>query len=85
MEPIDLLGLVAGTLTTLAFVPQVRKAWKSGQTRDISLVMFATFTLGVALWLVYGLWLGSWPLILSNIVTLGLAGAILVLKIRNRD
>jgi MtN3 and saliva related transmembrane protein len=85
MAPIDLLGLLAGALTTLAFVPQVRKAWKSGQTRDISLAMFTAFTLGVALWLVYGLWLGSWPLILSNIVTLGLAGSILALKIRNRD
>jgi MtN3 and saliva related transmembrane protein len=78
----DLLGLLAGTLTTAAFVPQVVQAWRSHSTRDISAAMFIVFSLGVALWLWYGAVLGSWPIVLANIVTLGLSLAILYLKFR---
>lgn len=81
---INLIGMTAGTLTTLAFLPQVYKTWKSRQTRDISLVMFLAFTLGVALWMLYGILLGAWPVILSNLATLILAGAILGLKLLHR-
>lgn len=76
------LGFVAAALTTTAFVPQ---AWKTFRTRDvsgISLTMYATFTTGIALWLAYGIRLGAWPLIVANAVTLVLAGAVLVMKIR---
>ncbi len=78
----DWLGFVAAALTTTAFVPQ---AWKTFRTRDvggISLAMYATFTIGIALWLAYGIRLGAWPLIVANSVTLVLAGAVLVMKIR---
>jgi MtN3 and saliva related transmembrane protein len=77
-----LVGLGAATLTTVAFVPQVWRSLKTHDTRGISLSMYAVFTSGVALWLAYGLLLGDLPIILANIVTLALALAVLVLKIR---
>jgi MtN3 and saliva related transmembrane protein len=80
----DIIGLLAGTLTTAAFVPQVVQAWRSHSTRDISATMFAVFSVGVMLWLWYGVALGSWPIILANTVTLALSLAILYLKFRYR-
>jgi MtN3 and saliva related transmembrane protein len=79
------LGFAAGTLTTIAFVPQVVKIWKSKHAHDISLAMFAIFSSGVALWLVYGILIGSLPVILANGITLTLALAILLLKLKYRD
>ena len=79
---IDTIGSVAAALTTLSFVPQ---AWQTFKTRDvsgISLGMYAAFTLGVALWLVYGLLIGAWPVIIANVITLVLALAILWMKLR---
>ena len=76
------LGLVAGLLTTVAFLPQVWKVWKSRSARDISLPMYLIFTLGVALWLVYGLLTAALPIIVANAVTLLFAGAVLVMKLR---
>lgn len=79
--PPEWLGYAAATLTTACFLPQ---AWLTFRTRDlhgISLGMYATFTLGVACWLAYGLALGQWPIIVANVITLPLAGSILVLKI----
>ena len=81
---LDIIGYLAAVLTTLSFVPQ---AWHTFRTRDvsgISLGMYSAFTLGVALWLVYGLLLGAWPIVAANIVTLALAAAILVMKLRYR-
>lgn len=80
MSPTELLGLIAGVCTTIAFVPQVLKIWKSKQADDISLATFAIFSTGVALWLVYGWRLGAWPIVLANGVTLALALIILILK-----
>ena len=80
MPETELLGLIAGTLTTLAFLPQVIKTWKSQSARDISLGMFLLFSAGVALWLVYGLRLGAVPIIAANAVTLLLSLAILGMK-----
>jgi MtN3 and saliva related transmembrane protein len=77
----DWIGYIAATLTTAAFMPQ---AWLTFRTRDvsgISLLMYSVFTLGVALWLIYGILLGAWPIIISNIVTLGLAIGILWMKL----
>ncbi len=82
-SPVELLGLFAGLLTTISFVPQVVKTLKSGQTRDISLAMWLTFCTGVALWTVYGVLIQAWPVVISNLPTLGLAGTILAMKIRN--
>ncbi|KAF1705534.1 SemiSWEET transporter [Pseudoxanthomonas suwonensis] len=77
------LGFVAATLTTAAFVPQALKTLRSRDTRGISLGMYVIFTVGLCFWLAYGIVLGSWPMILSNIVTLVLAALILALKIRH--
>jgi len=76
-------GYVAATLTTVAFVPQALKTIRSRDTRGISLAMYVVFTIGIGFWLAYGVALGSWPMILSNLVTLGLSGTILVLKLRH--
>ena len=81
---VDALGLLAAILTTISFVPQ---AWHSFKTRDvsgISLGMYSVFTVGVALWLLYGWLLGAWPIVIANIVTLVLALAILAMKLRFR-
>lgn len=80
----DLVGFAAATLTTVAFVPQALKSWRTRDLSGVSLTMYGLFTLGVALWLVYGIFLGSWPIILANIVTLALSGMVLLLKVRHR-
>ena len=85
MNGTEILGLVAGLFTTIAFVPQVIKIWTSKHANDISLAMFSLFSSGVALWIIYGLIIGSLPVILSNAVTLVLALAILFLKLYFRD
>lgn len=77
------LGLLAAVLTTLAFVPQVVKTWRTRSTADISLGMFSMLVTGIVAWLVYGAFIGDMPLILANAVTLLLAGTILFFKIRN--
>lgn len=81
-ELIDILGLVAGTLTTIAFLPQLHKTWKSKSAKDVSLVMMITFCIGVFLWFIYGLAIHAMPVIVANAVTLILALLILLLKIR---
>ncbi len=78
----DVVGTVAATLTTVAFVPQVWQIWRTRNARDISLTMYCIFTAGVVLWLMYGVLLGAMPIILANIVTLGLALAVIVMKLR---
>ena len=78
----DLLGSLAGALTTIAFIPQVIKTWKTRSTHDISLIMFSLFSLGVLLWLLYGITMGALPIIIANSITLALAVSILVMKIR---
>lgn len=76
------LGLVAGTLTTIAFIPQITKTWKSKSAQDVSLGMLITFSTGVLLWLAYGLLIHALPVILANLVTFVLTLIILVLKIK---
>ncbi|KQY51954.1 SemiSWEET transporter [Lysobacter sp. Root494] len=75
-------GFVAAALTTFSFIPQAVRTIRTKETHSISLGMYVMFTVGVAFWLVYGLVLMSWPMILSNIVTLALSSTILALKIR---
>ena len=75
------IGYAGATLTTVSFLPQ---AWLTFRTRDvsgISLGMYTCFTLGVALWLVYGIALGAWPIVIANAITLALASAILAMKL----
>ena len=81
-EFIDVLGLIAGTLTTIAFLPQLHKTWTSKSAKDVSSVMMITFCIGVFLWFVYGLEIHAMPVVVANAVTLVLALLILVLKIR---
>lgn len=76
------IGSLAAALTTCSFIPQVWRVLKTRHTKDISLGMYALFTGGVALWLVYGILLGAWPIIIANCITLVLAGMVLVLKLR---
>jgi MtN3 and saliva related transmembrane protein len=78
------IGIAAAILTTAAFAPQVVKAWRTRSTRDVSLAMFTLMVAGIALWLVYGILIDDLPLILANAVTLVLAAAILIAKIRFR-
>src|SRR3712207_6553161 len=85
MNPMDLgtlLGFAAGILTTIAFWPQLCRTWKTRSADDLSLGMLITFTTGVFLWLLYGLYINAWPIILANLITLVLTLAILVLRIR---
>jgi MtN3 and saliva related transmembrane protein len=77
----DLIGAIAGTLTTLALVPQVTRCWRRRSAEDLSVAMLVAFTTGVALWTVYGVRIGGWPIILSNGITLMLALALLTMKI----
>jgi len=76
------VGLLAGFLTTIAFVPQAWKIWKSKSAKDVSLPTFVAFTIGVALWLTYGILNQELPIIIWNAVTLVLAGAILGMKLK---
>lgn len=77
-------GYVAATLTTLAFVPQAVKTLRTRDTRSISVQMYVVFTIGVGFWLVYGIVLRSWPMIIANIITFLLAASILAMKLRWR-
>jgi MtN3 and saliva related transmembrane protein len=79
---IPMLGFTAGTLTTLAFVPQVIKSWKSKSTQDVSLAMFLVLCTGILLWLTYGFLINDTPLIVANGFSLLLAGSILIMKFR---
>lgn len=82
MNGISLLGLLAGSFTTIAFLPQVLKTWKSRSAKDLSLGMFSIFTVGVGLWLTYGILINDLPVILANVVTLILASTLLFFKLR---
>jgi MtN3 and saliva related transmembrane protein len=78
----DMVGYAAAILTTVSFVPQALKSWQTRDLSGVSLAMYSLFTLGVALWLVYGVMLGSWPIIAANAITLALAGVVLTLKLK---
>ena len=84
MDTAEILGFAAGFLTTVAFIPQVVKIWRSKSARDVSLPAFATFTVGIGIWIVYGVVKDAPPIVLWNVVTMGLAIAILVMKVRYR-
>ena len=77
------IGAAAATFTTIAFVPQAYHSYKTRDLSGVSLPMYSIFTLGVALWLLYGLLKQDWPIIIANTITLGLSLMILVLKIKH--
>ncbi len=80
---IEWIGGIAALLTTLSWFPQAVRTISTGQTRDISLWAQVLLFIGIILWLIYGIYITSWPLILSNIVTLFLVGTILTMKLRH--
>ncbi len=85
MESITIIGLIAGFCTTLAFLPQVVKTWKSKSAKDLSLGMYSIFCTGVVLWLTYGILIGDLPIIITNVVTLMLALSILYFKLTFKE
>jgi MtN3 and saliva related transmembrane protein len=85
MNATQLLGLSAGAFTTIAFLPQVLKTWKSRSAKDLSLGMFSIFCVGVAMWLVYGILVKDIPVIAANLLTLMLASTLLYFKLRFKD
>jgi len=80
---IEVIGLVAAFCTTVSFLPQAIQTFKTKKTKDISLPMYSILTLGVFLWLVYGLFISSTPIIAANAVTFIFASSILILKIKH--
>ena len=80
---IETIGYCAAFLTTIAFLPQAIQSWRSRDLTSISLGMYSLFTVGVGLWLIYGLIIEKWPLILANALTFTLALSILLLKLRD--
>lgn len=85
MDWTTVIGLLAGGLTTIAFLPQVIKTWQSKSTKDISLSMFLSFCVGLILWIVYGTLTHDIPVLVANVVTLLLAGTILAFKLRYNE
>jgi MtN3 and saliva related transmembrane protein len=79
---VNAIGMVAAFCTTISFVPQLVRVWRLRSAREISLIMFLVFSLGTALWLLYGIFIHSVPVILANAVTMALSLAILALKVR---
>ncbi|WP_427450190.1 SemiSWEET transporter [Litorimonas sp. WD9-15] len=84
MDHITLLGYVAAILTSLSFIPQAWLVIRTGRTDGISLLMYAAFTLGVACWLIYGLFIQAFPVVAANAVTLTLAVIIFTVTARER-
>jgi MtN3 and saliva related transmembrane protein len=84
MSLIDLIGTLAACLTTYSFIPQALKTFRTKDVSGISLRMYACFTVGVSLWLIYGLLLSAWPIIIANAITLSLAISILFMKLKYR-
>ena len=82
MDSLTILGLTAATLTTSAFLPQVIKTWQSKSANDFSFGMLISFSLGVFLWLIYGIAKNELPIILANFITFGLNLIIIGLKIK---
>jgi MtN3 and saliva related transmembrane protein len=77
----EFIGSAAGILTTISFIPQVVKTWRSGSARDLSFGMYLVLFVGVVLWMVYGMILVAWPIIIANLFTAMLSGFILIMKI----
>jgi len=77
------VGVLAAALTSLSYIPQLRKAWPRGATDDISLKMLIVLCLGLSLWVAYGLIRKDWVVMLANVAGLSLVAAVLICKIRD--
>ncbi len=80
----EIIGYIAASLTTLSFLPQAIKVIKTRDTKSISLIMYVLFSIGVAMWLAYGILLNNLPILIANAVTLALALVILYFKLTER-
>ena len=80
---LEWMGYIAATCTTLSFVPQAMKTIRTRDTSGISLSMYVVFTVGIGFWFGYGVFLKSWPMIVSNAITFGLSSTILGLKLKH--
>jgi MtN3 and saliva related transmembrane protein len=85
MEPVKILGLVAGALTTIAFIPQVIKTYQSRSAKDLSLGMFLIFCTGTVCWFSYGILIDNLPIIAANAITLALCGVLLFFKFTYKE
>jgi MtN3 and saliva related transmembrane protein len=85
MDPVKILGLLAGSLTTIAFLPQVVKTWQSRSAKDLSLGMFSIFCVGTLGWLSYGILRQDIPVIAANSVTMALSALLIYFKFRFKD
>jgi MtN3 and saliva related transmembrane protein len=83
LPPVEIVGYLAAMVTTLSFVPQVVKSWRTKSVNDLSFVTLSAFTAGVFLWLIYGVILREFPIIAANAVTLALNATLVVLKLRH--
>ena len=81
----ELLGYIAACCTTIAFVPQVMKTYRSKSAEGLSLGMFLLFTSGIILWLIYGIMINEYPIIIANLVTLVLATILIYFKLRYKN
>jgi len=84
MDSITIVGFIAGTLTTVAYIPQVIRSWRLKETKDISLSMLVLYAVGVFLWFVYGVWTNALPIIAANGISLVLILVLLGIKLRYR-
>ena len=82
MNYVEIIGFAAAISTTIAFLPQAIKTWKTRRTKDLSIGLFSLLTIGVLLWLVYGILINSGPVIIANVFTFILASTILIFKLR---
>jgi len=82
MDTIVIVGYLAGTFTTISFIPQVIRTWNLKETKDFSLAMLLLFAAGMLLWTAYGIWINSFPIIAANTVTFGLVLFLLWMKIK---
>lgn len=80
----EIIGYTAACLTTMAFIPQAYQSWKTRDLSGISLPMYSLFSLGVFFWLIYGITITSWPIIIANTITFVLSCIVLLLKINAR-
>ncbi|WP_461631593.1 SemiSWEET transporter [Labilibaculum euxinus] len=78
----SILGFAAAFCTTVSFIPQALRVIKTKHTKDLSLAMYSMFNIGILMWLIYGVLIDAWPVIIANVITLGLTLIILVLKIK---
>lgn len=85
MNVVPAIGFVAGSLTTLAYLPQALHSFRTRSVRDISMTMLVSLNVGLLLWVVYGFWIHSLPLVLTNVLTFLLAFPLLVMKVRFRE